>query len=334
MLDSDLTHVRDDAEAYVKEAFGLRLDLEPVAPGRLPHYLLDRYHLWQGNLDGEPLLLVSARTPGWSGVSEFARHRDLLRRQLGVRLVLLLLRRARAATRRQLVDNQIGFLVPGAQLYIPEALLDLRERNPIRHADPDDRFGPVTQVVILAALHGEALDGMNLTALAKRFQVSAMSLSRTLDELETLGVAKPHTVGRQRQIQWALRDRDLWKAVETRLQSPIRKIRTVRGVLSDRDAPLTGESALARFTMLAEPRFPKRAIAATRWKQVQENFDLQVGFGFDDRDRIEVETWSYDPRVFVRDAVVDRLSLHLSMRHNPDERVAEAAQQLLEPFGW
>jgi hypothetical protein len=48
----------------------------------------------------------------------------------------------------------------------------------------------------------------------------------------------------------------------------------------------------------------------------------------------EVETWTYDPGALARDDVVDRLSLHLSLRHHPDERVAQAANELLEDFAW
>ena len=55
-----------------------------------------------------------------------------------------------------------------------------------------------------------------------------------------------------------------------------------------------------------------------------------------DPDRIEVETWTYDPRVLARptDNVVDPLSLYLSVRHDPNERIAQAVRQLLEQMKW
>lgn len=332
--DSGLDALGEAAEAYVQNAFGMRMDLEPVAGAGLPHFLLDRYRLWRGQLNGEPALLVAMRAPGQGATTDFITHRELLRRQLGIRLVLLLLEHVPAIIRRQMVERQIGFLAPDAQLYVPEALLDLRERTPTRAPTANEQFGPTTQVLILASLLGEDLNDVNLTQLAERFQVAIMSMSRTLDELEALQIAKARHVGRQRRLQLVVRDRELWQAVEGRLQSPVRKVRTVRGNLPDDVAPLAGESALAHYTMLAEPRFPHRAIPAARWKHLQQSLGLRVGFEFDDDDRAELETWSYDPRVLAQEPVVDRLSLHLSMRHAPDERVAQAAQQLLEPFGW
>jgi DNA-binding MarR family transcriptional regulator len=332
--DSALKVLGEAAEAYIQMAFGVRIGLEPVAGADLPHFLLDRYRIWRGQLNGEPILLVAMRAPGQGATTEFIKHRELLRRQLGVRLVLLLLDHVPSVVRRQMVERQIGFLAPGAQLYVPEALLDLRERTPTKPPTANEQFGPTTQLLMLASLLGEDLDDVNLTQLAERFQVAIMSMSRTLDELETLQLAKARHAGRQRRLHLVVRDRELWQAVEGRLQSPVRKVRTVRGNLPDDVAPLAGESALAHYTMLAEPRFPHRAIPAARWKQMQRALELRVGFEFDDDDRAELETWSYDPRVLAREPVVDRLSLYLSMRNDPDERVAQAAQQLLEPFEW
>ncbi|MBA3895682.1 MAG: hypothetical protein H0X36_00775 [Sphingomonadaceae bacterium] len=332
--ETGLDALGEAAEAYVQNAFGIRMGLEPVAGAGLAHFLHDRYRIWQGQLNGEPALLVAIRAPGHGATTEFIKHRDLLRRQLGIRLVLLLLEHVPTVIRRQMVERQIGFLAPGAQLYVPEALLDLRERTPTRAPTANAQFGPTTQVLILASLLGEDLNDGNLTHLAERFQVAIMSMSRTLDELEALQIAKAHHVGRQRRLQFVVRDRELWQAVEGRLQSPVRKVRTVRGNLPDDVAPRAGESALAHYTMLAEPRFPHRAIPAARWKRLQQSLELKVGFDFDGDDRAELQTWSYDPRVLSQEPVVDRLSLHLSMRHDPDERVAQAAQQLLQPFGW
>ncbi len=340
MLNSDrnLDTQAAAAEAYVRSAFGVRLSLDPIAPKNLPHFLLDRYRLWQGSLLGQPLLLVAWKSwrPGMGFTADFVKHREVLRRQLGVRLVVLLLEHVPATVRRQMVERGIGFLTPGAQLYVPEALLELRERSNRAVPEPGDQITPTTQLVLLAILLGEQLDDTNLTELGERFHVAIMSLSRALNEMETLQITKTRRVGRQRRLQLLLRGQELWDRVKDRLQSPVRKVRTVRtisGILGDQLAPRAGESALAQYTMLAAPRVERRAIAAVRWKQVAHHLEDLAVTAFEE-DRTELETWSYDPSALARDGAVDRLSLYLSIRHDPDERVAQAAEQLLEPFGW
>ena len=323
------------AEAYVQSAFGLRLDLEPLAPGELPHFLLDRYSLWRGTLDGRTLLLAAWKDhrPGMGFTADFQKHRELLRRQLDVQLVVLLLEQAPAAVRRQMVERRIAFLSPGNQLYIPDALIDLRERGVGAIAQPGERIAPTAQLVLLAALQGNALEDASLTALAKRFHVAIMSISRAVDELEALRLAEARFVGRQRRLHLLFQGGELWERIRDRLQSPVRKVRRVRGALADRLAPRAGESALAHYTMLAEPRFVRRAVAAAKWKHLAPQFGDATASPFDEG-ITELETWSYDPAVLARGGFVDPLSLYLSVRGAPDERVAQAAEQLLEPFGW
>jgi DNA-binding MarR family transcriptional regulator len=327
--DARLEALGDAAETYVQHAFGRRLELIPITPTNVPHFVLDRYKLWRGSLNGRTLILIAAREPRSGFTTDILKHRDLVRRQLGVDLVLLLLDHVPAAIRRQMVDRQIGFIAPGAQLYVPEALLDLRERAPAMASAPPAQISPTTQLALLAIMQGVNLEDENLTELAGRFHVAIMSMSRTLDELEALQLAKARHVGRQRRLHMLLGGRELWDAVRDRLQSPVRKVRVVSGNVEGNFAPLAGESALAHYTMLAAPRVETRAISSARWKSLA----LVPATSFDD-ERFEVQTWSYDPQILARDAVIDRLSLFLSVRENPDERVAQAAEELLEAFEW
>jgi Uncharacterized protein conserved in bacteria len=283
---------------------------------------------------------MAIREPRQGATPEYLKHRDLVRRQLGVDLVLLLLDHAPTTIRRQMVDRHLGFIAPGAQLYVPEAFLDLRERSPAFAVAHADRISPTTQLMILAILHHRDLADRNLTELADKLGVSIMSISRTLDELEAVQFAKAYHVGRQRRLHMLLGGRKLWDAAEARLQSPVRKIRIVSGQDAEAIGPLAGESALAHYTMLAAPRIKTRAVLAASWERIAEKSLLRPATAFDD-DRLEVQTWTYDPQ-FVREskgsgasiAVVDQLSLYLSVRESPDERVAQAAEELLEGFEW
>ncbi|WP_205597970.1 hypothetical protein [Caulobacter sp. 17J65-9] len=267
-------------------------------------------------------------------MADVDRHRDLLRRLAGVDVVVLLLAGLNAKQRKRLIERRVAFMAPGAQLYVPEMLLDQREH--FRAAPPaaPERFSPTAQVVAIAALLGREIDGENATALARRFGVAPMSMGRALDELEAAGVVDAHRIGRQRQVRMKMTGGELWRAVENRLQSPVRK---VRGVVipypQEVRALVAGESALASYTALASPRTQRLAIAAADWNRASRAWGLQPAERFDPR-RDEIETWSYDPACLARDNVVDPLSLYLSVRDSRDERVAQAADQLLETMPW
>ena len=331
-----LEALAEAAEAYVDDTFGERLGLVPVAPTNLPHFIIDRYAIWQGSLNGRTLLLMAIKEilpPGSGATAQYLKHRDLVQRELGADLVLLLLDRAPNAIRRQMVDRKIGFIASGAQLYVPEAFLDLRERAPAFAIASAASISPTTQFLLLAIMQGRGLGDLNLTELADDLGVSIMSISRTLDELEALQLAKAHHVGRQRRLHMLLRGQKLWEAVQAQLQSPVRKVRVVYAQDGEKIGPLAGTSALARYTMLAPPRTETRAILAASWKILAVADTLRPATAFDD-ERIEVQTWTYDPRILARNGVIDPLSLYLSVRGSPDERVAQAAEELLEPFEW
>lgn len=331
-----LEALAEAAEAYVDDTFGERLGLVPVAPTNLPHFIIDRYAIWQGSLNGRTLLLMAIKEilpPGSGATAQYLKHRDLVQRELGADLVLLLLDRAPNAIRRQMVDRKIGFIASGAQLYVPEAFLDLRERAPAFAIASAASISPTTQFLLLAIMQGRSLGDLNLTELADDLGVSIMSISRTLDELEALQLAKAHHVGRQRRLHMLLRGQKLWEAVQAQLQSPVRKVRVVYAQDGEKIGPLAGTSALARYTMLAPPRTETRAILAASWKSLAVADTLRPATAFDD-ERIEVQTWTYDPRILARNGVIDPLSLYLSVRGSPDERVAQAAEELLETIEW
>jgi hypothetical protein len=81
------------------------------------------------------------------------------------------------------------------------------------------------------------------------------------------------------------------------------------------------------------PRTETLAVAGADWNRLVREHglqDVEAGFGEGD----DVQTWTYDPAILAERRVVDRLSLYLSVRDHNDERVAQAAERLLESLPW
>ena len=78
--------------------------------------------------------------------------------------------------------------------------------------------------------------------------------------------------------------------------------------------------------------FSQFAVAASDWKAVSQTADLAET----DRDEANciIETWSYDPAALSNTNTVDVLSLYAQFRDHRDERVAMAADRLLENLPW
>lgn len=322
----------ESAARYVGDTFGQTLHLAKVSPQGLPHFVMDRYGVWRGDIAGQPAAFLILRD-ALGTVAALEKHREIVRDVLRTRLVILIAASLPAAARRRLVEARIGFIVPDAQLYVPEALLNIQETSEDLKPSFSDTLSPTAQVLVIAALLNQPVNDTSLTQLADRYQVAVMSMSRALDELEAHDAAEPYRVGRQRRLNLKREKQDLWSWAEPRLVSPVRKVRLVRGDLPRDDAPLAGESALAHYTLLSAPRIETRAAPAAVWRRMARHLELEPAWAHDER-AIRVQTWSYDPLVLSRTGIVDRVSLYMTLRDATDERVSQAAGQLLEGLEW
>lgn len=324
----------EKAEAYLRESFGATAHISPEVPAGLPFFIPDQYAFWRAEIFERPCLLMALRSASKATADELGRHVQVVKDRSTTPIVVLVFDTLSPSRRQGLLKRRLAFMVPGAQLYVPEALLEFRERAPRAPMHEVEKFSPTSQLVILGALLRQESDAPSATALASRYGVATMSMSRAFDELQAAGVAEALRLGKQRVLKFLSQGRELWEAAAPRLQSPVRKVRTV-GIPYPENFPgrVAGESALASYTLLARPRVQRLAVASANWNQLVRDHGL-IAREPGDPAGDEIETWSYDPAALTTDLVVDRLSLHLSTRDHPDERVAQAAEQLLETMPW
>jgi len=118
------------------------------------------------------------------------------------------------------------------------------------------------------------------------------------------------------------------------LKSPVKSRHTIHMAHNKRlPGPQAELSALAHYSMLAEPKNVAVALSREDWKALQQR-DAVTRAMPDETNALIVEVWSYAPTLFASDGWVDRLSLYLSLRDTQDERVQAALDQVLEEVPW
>ena len=90
---------------------------------------------------------------------------------------------------------------------------------------------------------------------------------------------------------------------------------------------------MALYTLLSEPRVPVLAFSMDEWKRRTQDEKI-TELTCPEPESYEIEIWKYSPAYFAQAGTVDRLSLYLSLRDNPDERVQSATETLLGGMGW
>jgi hypothetical protein len=88
------------------------------------------------------------------------------------------------------------------------------------------------------------------------------------------------------------------------------------------------------YSMLNPPRVNCYATGdSAQWKGQLEDALI------DDTEQVELQLWKYDPQILAKGSTVDVLSLAMCFWDDPDERVEEAVEEMLEEYwrntnGW
>lgn len=327
-LDPQIEALIRTGEAYVELSFGFRMNLRSIGRGKRFDVIENMYEILLADFQEKSVIMAYYRGNDEDIVDRFIEFRSSIASKFDEEVIICLMSSISTLMRREMVENRIGFFVPGSQIYIPDLFLDLKDRPGKARVVPAERISPLAQLIILAVLLGENLEGANLTELAERCRVSVMSASRVMDELEELGVARGKFVGRQRCLHMPVSGRLLWDAVKDRLRAPLRKIRSIKGELPEGVTRISGRNALAFYAGMPERGATHYAMSEALFNRLEKNAFIEPA-DFRDEDRIEIEAWSYDPCVLAREGFVDPLSLYLNYRDDRDGEIEQNLAMLL-----
>lgn len=318
---------------YIETISGEHLDLMPVAASALPLFLRERYGIFSTRLFGRKFLLA-LEAEDWEGGSpgEYGKHQETLKQNLGENVVLVLPILPSYA-RNRMVQMGIPFIIPGSQIFIPNTVIDLRERFPQPNATRRKTLGPAAQCTVLYHLLRGSLAGMSLKEIAQKVQYSPIMLSKVKDELEAAGICKIVRTGRSLVLEFTTTGRPLWEQVQPQLASPVKKTRWVKWEQPAKTALLAGMSALSRRTMIAADRLPTYALPLAEFQGFLER-GICTGCRDAEHATARIEVWSYPPERLGDHELVDPLSLYLSLRDSQDERIQQQLEQLVAEVKW
>lgn len=250
-----------------------------------------------------------------------------------IRYVVLVPKALDARGRTALMQAGIPFIVPGKQVFMPDLYVDVRERATWRKGTEPKQLSWSVQVVLLRHLLFGDVAGRSLVEVAAACGYTPMTLTHAQRMLQEAGLAQLERAGRAKHLRFELEPRDLWTRAKPLLRNPIVSADWVRGPLESLGGLESGATALARCTELAPGPRPVRALVKPEARDALEDGAVQAVFGSAEADGV-LEAWAYDPSVLSRAAAVDRLSLWLCFRDDPDERIQLALDELEEGVEW
>jgi DNA-binding MarR family transcriptional regulator len=321
---------------YLQEVLGIEAPgVKPWArANELPYFLRDAFQFSELELLGQPIVLAIGRTEAKQSLSEVRTWLDKVKVLAGQPAVYVTGALA-SYDRRRLIEQKVPFIVPGNQLYLPDLGLDLREYFRQRAPATEAALSPSAQAMLITALLRQPWQSdWQPSKVAVALGYTPMTLSRAVKELTAAGLATAYTVGRSRWLRMELPPEQVWERVKPALRTPVRRTVWVaaHGIVARRPSRIAGLSALARYSMLAEPEWPVYALTAADWKTatdagVRELPEPESGAQ-------EWQLWSYGPALVLDATTVDPLSLTLSLQENANDRIQLALDELKGQFPW
>jgi len=296
---------------------------------RLPLFLREGYRLCQTKIFGQNCLLAvekdnrEPRSPG-----EYAAHAKILSGKLG-QPVTLVIPRATSSTRNRMVRAGTPFIVPGSQLFMPFLMADLRERFTAPGPDTGQPFTPAAQCILIYHLLRQSLQGLPLREIAKLTGYSAMMVTRVKDEWESNALCQTTKVARSVVIEFTATGRELWDKALLLFTSPAKKSHWIRWSHPAPAALVAGYTALSRSTMMEDDPVPTWAVHRDPFRSLLKKGAFHLA-DTPEEANARLEEWSYSPALLSNGPTVDPLSLFLTLRGDPDDRVQQQLQTVLD----
>lgn len=323
-----------DVRMYLHETLGVDAHIRQwTGNKKLPYFLQDAFGVYELQLRDRQMLLASGSKARLPPLGTLRTQLDKLA-LIAERPVVFAASTLASYERKRLVEQKVPFVVPGNQLYLPDLGIDFREYfRPAQKAVTT--FTPATQAIFIATLlRRQWKDEWKPAELIAELGYTAMTLSRVVRELTAAGLVTAGQEGRARWLRVNHPPAQAWEHAAQFLRSPVKRVFWVSHWERARtlNPPLAGVSALAVYSMLAEPMHSVYAVSPAQWKAA-EAAGVEA-LPAPHLKASECQLWSYTPIMLKPDKVVDPLSLTLSLKEEKDDRVQRALEELGGQFPW
>ena len=310
---------------YIEEALGLSVEYTHFFNQNiLPLYLTERYQMTDAAIDKIPIIFITPKTD-LEQTQTLKKQICRIEKSANAHAVLIL-RAVSYYRRKTLIESRIPFIIPDKQLYLPFLGASLQQQSDSEDALPES-LQPSAQALLFYYIYRHA-NQLFISEAVQKLGYSAMTISRAARQLVVAGLMKERKEGVQKIIYTEHSGRNLFDQALPYLSTPIKREIYVSIDKLPQPNLISGVSALAEHSML-NPEIPTCYCVYYKTKTVGTNKLIDS----DQQNRIQL--WKYDPNLFRQWTVqntVDPLSLYLSLKKSPDERIEDALEEYINSF--
>lgn len=228
--------------------------------------------------------------------------------------------------RERLIHQGVYFIVADKYAFLPSLIVNAQA---VKKPKNPTKLVPAAQYIFLYYLLMEPGAELTIRKLESVMPYNYLALSRAIVNLEDCKLCrtKKDRVG-NKLIYFESSRPELWMQAQTYLSSPVKKI-----VYSDSkpegEISISGINALSHYSHLN----PEQNETVAVWDKLfsRQNFSFNEIEG-----AFKIEIWKYPTTMPHQQGihVVDKLSLYLSMKDEPDARIEKELEIILEEMKW
>jgi hypothetical protein len=228
--------------------------------------------------------------------------------------------------RERFISHGVYFIVSDKYAFLPSLIANVRAKNTGKQPAG---LTPAAQYLFLYYL----LDNSNMEYTIRRLETilpyNYVALARSIVNLESLQLCQTQKDDNGAKIIcFEHNKRELWKKAQKYLSSPVKKV-LYSDTFPEGNFSKSGINALSHYSHLNPEQYATMAI----WDKAFSELSMQYN---EIEGNYKIEVWKYP--AFMPDVsgnkIVDKLSLFLSLKDEPDARVEKELEILIENMPW
>lgn len=344
MLSCNFNVIMKKLAEYFKNELGLTFHIDEQKTQwnkTLPLYITAIYQINAAWLMGEEVILAQLKDYNYQlTTGQTYKQLESIKKVTGLP-VILILNQIEAFKRKRLIQQQINFVVPFKQLFIPELMMAFKE---VKHTKitEDTCFTPMAQLLtiywLLSGNEDRTIEGLPFNEIAALFNTNAMAITRAADNLTNLDICTIHT-GRPKMLTFNQNKQETWNTIKE-YNLGIHPV--LKTVFTETKPPYdqwlkTNTMALTAYTNMNPGRQQFFAIDKVAYQAYKKTNQWP---GENEREgEYAIEIWKYNPALLNNkfkwlEDNIDPVSLYFCFKNDKDERVEDALKQIERKFIW
>jgi len=230
--------------------------------------------------------------------------------------------------RERLINQGVYFIISDKYAFLPSLIVNVQAKKKDKSAS---KLTPVAQYVLLYYLLSEKTkEEYTIKDLEQIMPYNYVALARAVANLEDCKLCNTEIKDNTgiKYIRFGSYKRELWTKAQSYLSSPVKKV-LYCDAIPEGDFSISGVNALSQYSHLNSEEYETSAIWDKLFNPSGAQYNEVEGLN-------KIEIWKYPTTMpfLSNHNVVDKLSLYLSMKDEPDARIEKELEIIIEEMKW